>query len=630
MSPWFPYDVWVAADLFIQAGVPHDAVLARLGLEPAKWDRISACYRLLHQCNLWWLRGTDQPNHWGDSEEVRGDMETNAAFFALIGAPRWQWPADAPSPFSMTAATRHIRQVVHAAPHIGPFTDCGWTARMIGEHHRVIGDLYAHDGRTVYLAGKPLWGRDGLALADIDAPSFEMIGARWMRDARRVYAQAQRATADHFYVVEKADRDSFRQLNERYACDAQALYHVTNKRVRSRSPQALAIVPHAYTPVVTAKAGVMQHSTWMSQVACDAEHVYMAGSVMKLADPAGFHQLADTDFYSDGMRVWYHKVLLPEADVATFTVRNKYSACDRFRPYSGARAESTSEAFDEWTAHFEASPALQGWWWHAEQQRRATPPVVGTLRPLGGAYFSDGQRVLCRLRSWHQLEGFEDVVLDGADPARFEVLAHGFARDDRHVYWMHSDQRHWRCLEGADAVSFQVLSASWSRDRTRAWYDGWKSVKIDGPTFEVLSECYARDALGVLSRGVRKKDIDARSARALGGDYLRAGDVIYWGGKPAKTGKLDLGTARGVGFDLLIDAAGHWLHRNQYRKPLADGRTLRALGLDFFADARQVFYLDFYGLRMVPGADPSSFVPTGPGRGRDAQGSYEVELRGGD
>jgi len=35
MSPWFPYDVWVAADLFIQAGVPHDAVLARLGLEPA-------------------------------------------------------------------------------------------------------------------------------------------------------------------------------------------------------------------------------------------------------------------------------------------------------------------------------------------------------------------------------------------------------------------------------------------------------------------------------------------------------------------------------------------------------------------------------------------------------------------
>jgi hypothetical protein len=450
------------------------------------------------------------------------------------------------------------------------------------------------------------------------------LGKRWMRDAGRVYAQGETAAGPYFYVVELADVESFEAMNLRYGRDKAAVYYVTEKRCASRSAAALAIVPETHVPVAGPFAGQSRPAFDDCRFARDREVVYCEGSVLRGADAARFRQVPDSDYYTDGLTVWFRQWPLAGADPDTFCSLpgNAGAACDKRSAYRRQHVCPSSEAFGEWSTYFDTHPELSGWWWHVERERRLTPAA---LFPLGAGYWTDGQHVLAEKRG-------RQMVLDGETPALFEVLEYGYARG----------HRVFRCglgiggvdtvtIDGADAASFAVLATGrWSRDHRRVWYDGIKPVAAQLASFEVLDEAYARDARGLIFEGVRKKVEAPDEVVGLGGGYARMRSNILWQGKPVRTGALDAATARSLGHALLIDAHGHWMLRGQYRKPMADGPTFRHLDGTFFADASRVFHLDFFGLRLVAGADPTSFRATGTHAGTDASSQYNLDPREAD
>ena len=608
-----PYDLWVAADLFRQAGYPLQEILARLQIAAPAWEYAGMCYAELHSVSrfFWWQGG------------FHGVDEAPAVFLQQACGPRWPWQGSA-GDFFRNELPRQIRDAVYAHPQVGPFADCGWQVGYIGQHYQHIKRRFVHNGRQVMLDGKPLWDKQGVALDGLDAASFRMLGARWMGDKERVYLHCERGNDpcyEYFAILPDANPDSFEELNLRYARDARAVYWIGGKRLPCKRPATFHIVPYSYTPLVGANAGKPQLEIWQSLIGADDAQVYSAGSLLKGANATDFHHLGG-DYYTDNSHVWYQKSMLDGADPQTFIVgESPYDACDRLRAYAGKEPLGAQQAFECWEEYFDAHPELEGWWWHQEKARRLSAKDT-PLTPLSEAYFTDGTQLFCRCH-----EKF--VLLEGADRASFELMEHGFARDHHRVYFSPRNfAGECGVLAQADPASFVVLGRWWSRDRARAWYGHAKSVRIDAASFEILDEHYARDAAGLLFEGTRKKEIaDPQQAVALGGGYLRCGATLYWRGKAAATGKMAVENARYLDEGLLMDANGHWLLRGQYRKPLADGASMHVLGRHFFADKSRVFYLDFFGLREVKGADPASFVVTGTATGKDARGEYRMDER---
>lgn len=97
-----------------------------------------------------------------------------------------------------------------------------------------------------------------------------------------------------------------------------------------------------------------------------------------------------------------------------------------------------------------------------------------------------------------------------------------------------------------------------------------RSSAVGGASGGLLTNgsVYARDAKGLIVEGVRKRDIAAAAdVRLIGGRYARKGAQILYRGKAlARTGAVDVDTARGVHSDVLIDAQGHMLLGMRYRR----------------------------------------------------------------
>lgn len=606
------YATWAAADLFLAAGYPARDIHRLLSLDAQSYAAIEACYEWLHISKLWWRRG----------KPGQIDLETSEDLLRKIAPDADSHLAQAGDQFSLSRYCDEVRFAVYQSPYLGPFAHLDWPAYFIGDHYRASAARYAHNGEQVFLFRQPLWDKQGKPISHIDASSFRLLGDRWMRDVHRVYAQGEANQAEYFYIVDGADPDSFIELNQRYARDKQAMYYVTNKRLRSKSPDALRIIPNHRTPAVGSRAGSLVDDYHQSLVAADREHVYSAGSKLQDADPATFRHLADTGYYRDDQHVWYEKWPLIGVDPMTFVVRpgSKWDACDSRTPYCQHEPVSSSAEFERWADFFSTHPELDDWWWHREARRRS---VQVELHAIGPGYWSDGERILAEHYDEKQL-------LDGESATDFVLLGDGYARGKQVYRWFESGGGRVVCLTGADPASLHIFPAhNWCRDKRQAWW-GDKRVKIDPDSFEVLDQHYARDAKGLLCNGVRKKVASAELLLAIGGGYARIGPNILWHGKEVRHGALSADSARSVGHELLIDAAGHWMLRGQYRKPIADGPSFRHLDGDFFVDRERVFHLDWYGLRHVDGADPASFTVLGSRAGRDAHADYALPERGAD
>ncbi len=146
-------------------------------------------------------------------------------------------------------------------------------------------------------------------------------------------------------------------------------------------------------------------------------------------------------------------------------------------------------------------------------------------------------------------------------------------------------------------------------------------VKAIDESFEVLGGSYARDAKGLIVEGVRKKGVDDPGAVVVVGfTYARMGDTLLYRGKPiAKPGKVDIGSARGVHDQLLIDASGNMLLTSRYRKPVPDldPATLRFINQVFAVDAHRVYVLTDSGLVLCEDIAPGLV---------EAMGGYAIRM----
>ena len=352
-----PYDLYVAADLFLRTGRGEGEVLGRLGLEPARWSALSEAYFHL-------LLGDA---YVGGVAALWPHLSREDLAVALTG-PRWRFPASAPS---LPAVARGIRAVTLPKPRVGPFADVDWPAVHLCDH--VVASLvyYSRDGGTVYFAGRRLVDKTGAAL-DLDAPAFRHLGGRWFTDGGRILGQGEhgRANEAYWWTLEGADPASFQALNHRYARDAAQAWYITGKRIRTRSPAAFAIVPGLR---VNWRTGASSPEVDTSLAARDAEHVYGFGARVRDADPARFRALGG-DYWSDDRRVWTDagRRPIPAAAATSFHVVAPRDppvapgfgdATDRLAPYAHGKPLAPAVAYDAWTAFFSAREDRDAWWW---------------------------------------------------------------------------------------------------------------------------------------------------------------------------------------------------------------------------------------------------------------------------
>jgi hypothetical protein len=357
--PVIPYDTFEATNLFLATGRTREEVLPLIGLNDAEWDRLREIYRWFPHDSLEFQRRA----YFTDLDDP--------GILRLILPPRWSLKdGDAPD----LRSTWHIRKAVRHNPHIGPFADCGWPYAFIAAHPEATLCCYTHDGETVYFNGKPLTDRKGERI-DVDAASFEAVGGRWLRDRHRVYGQGQYGAnrTAYWYIVEGAVLETFEALNLRYARDRSRAYYITEKTIRTKSPEAFEIVPGLR---LNYRDGTRDPLHDVSVIARDREAVYFYGARLKGAKPENFRVLGH-GYATDGETVWFleEKKVLDGADAATFTVPGpdephingrSGGSCvtDRDRPYVWGKPCDPAECVEDWRPFFEARPDLEGWWWH--------------------------------------------------------------------------------------------------------------------------------------------------------------------------------------------------------------------------------------------------------------------------
>jgi len=625
------YEIWYAASLFLDAGHPRNEILNRVGLDEETWKACSRHYSNLHYANTSWVESAFEREGLPNPEDP--------ALFAHLTAGGSIDPPLLDGSLNVRAALKAIRKRVEANPHIGPFSGVDWCAVYIGE--RSFPPIrYVHDGHRVRVDGTPLSGRKGEIIEGIDPHSFRLLGDRWFRDKERVYCQGETPMKRFWFVVRGADPESFEVLNERYARDKAAGYYATGRRFPTEEPGTFGIVGYQYGR--GQKPGFHVNE---SHYAKDSRKVYGYGRVIEGAHAPSFQAIGDEGVYfADVNRIYYEINPIEDADRASFTCaseRGQYLAFDRNRPYYQGRPLSVADRYDDWTGFFEAHPELTDTWWHRERARRDTRQNTSReLAPLGGPYFSDGERVLIR----PQRRSFDDppwISLDHFDLASFRHLTGLFAADRRGLRYVGVGYESYGkdAIKGADPSTFRALKDHWYQDARQVYYfdtdDLWPQlaiVKVDMPSFTLLGGAYARDAKGLICAGVRKRDIaDASRVAGLGFLHARMDDKILYRGKVVpKPGAIDIETAKALSDTLLIDQDGHVLLGARYRKPITgiDVASLRRLNRRFYVDNSRVYALTDTSFTPCEIADRASVEADKHDSIRDRLGRIIVQSSG--
>ncbi|KFG95315.1 hypothetical protein GQ56_0121370 [Burkholderia paludis] len=450
------------------------------------------------------------------------------------------------------------------------------------------------DDKRVYFQGDPLQDRAGNVIEGIVIDGFRPLSLYLATDGVRAYACTY--TWMRFTVLD-VDGASFRLLDESHAVDANHVYF-QNRRLAGASPASFRLLTDAWGH--------------------DDRYLYHYGKRMRGADPATLRWVGA--YLVDAQRVWYGGREVEGADAASFVSAEEVGqdvATDRMRPYSygGADDPGRREKWErDWSPFFAARPELQGYWWHtlAGQDEAGAP-----ARELGGGYRVAGGQVYL-----HELPLLEP------DAATVRWLGDSFIADRSRLYSY--AEFHQGSLKGGplpgDPARWRHLAGPWYQAGDhcyrKQWYGHAESARVDGKTFEVLNDTYAKDRNGVLCMLVRKRGIDPARIEVVGEHYLRDGDRLFYFGKEVKA-RFDAATADCIGYGFLRDGQGRLLHGNQPYRRGVDGATLTFLS-EYFARDRARVYVYCNGSELVPlpGVDPAGFRLEQPETGTDGARPY--------
>ncbi|VWC66501.1 hypothetical protein BLA9940_03724 [Burkholderia aenigmatica] len=457
-----------------------------------------------------------------------------------------------------------------------------------------LGFGFMRDDAHVYCHDEPLRDRDGNLIEGIVIDGFRPLSQYLATDGVRAYART--FTWLRFTVLD-VDAATFRRLDESHAVDANHVYF-QNRKLAGASPARFRLLNDAWGH--------------------DDRYLYHYGKRKRGADPATLRWVGA--YLVDAQRVWYGGRELEGADAASFVSADDVAqdlATDRVRPYRYGHAADPGprEKWErDWSPFFAARPDLQGYWWHTlVGQAVADTPA----RELGGGYRVVGNQVY-----------FQDLPLLEPDAATVRWLGDSFIADRSRLYSY--AEYHTGFLDGGplpgDPARWRHLSGPWYRAGDhcfrKQWHGHAEAAKVDGKTFEVLNDTYAKDRNGVLCMLVRKRGIDPARIETVGDDYLRDGGRLFYFGKEVKA-RFDAATAEVVGPGFLRDGQGRLLQGNQPYRRGVDGATLAFLS-EYFARDRARVYVYYHGAELVPlpGVDPASFHLEQPDIGTDGRRRY--------
>ena len=161
-------------------------------------------------------------------------------------------------------------------------------------------------------------------------------------------------------------------------------------------------------------------------------------------------------------------------------------------------------------------------------------------RDRQAVYWADTHR---KAREYWAIRHVRVAVMAGADPARYQVLGHGYSRDDRQVWY------DGQPFAVRDPASFTPIDSRFARDAQRGYFDRTEVPGSHGPSFEVLADdggSHARDQHRVYSAHIELNDplkpphavvrvlagAQPATVRVLGRGYAVDGARVWWRGRP--------------------------------------------------------------------------------------------------
>jgi hypothetical protein len=237
---------------------------------------------------------------------------------------------------------------------------------------------------------------------------------------------------------------------------------------------------------------------------------WMYGRERVIAAPHEDIQPINDRFARSGERVWYRIWPIPSADPGTFQALDENYARDADRAWYLAAYRDSQDYF---TTRRLRLTSLEG-------------VDTATLHVLEQRYAADAKQVY-----------YEGAAVEGADPASFEPLTEGFARDKNRGY-----QAFRRPVPFSHGPSFEPVSKSYAKDRERVFYvsrtsDGEPQQAVvpgaDPTTFKAFTYDYATDARRIYYEQRVLKG-DPATFQPLDFGYARTGDTVFHRGEPMR------------------------------------------------------------------------------------------------
>jgi hypothetical protein len=162
------------------------------------------------------------------------------------------------------------------------------------------------------------------------------------------------------------------------------------------------------------------------------------------------------------------------------------------------------------------------------------------VRDHQAVYWADTYR---KGQEYYMIRHNRVETITGANPARYQVLKWGYAKDGSHAY------REGQRLKGVrDPASFEALTPRLSRDMRRAYFEDVEIPDSDGASFQIIDvhdDAWVRDhqrAWHVSSgqpeageparREVQLlKKVQPAALRPLGRQYASDGQHVWWRGR---------------------------------------------------------------------------------------------------
>lgn len=271
-------------------------------------------------------------------------------------------------------------------------------------------------------------------IKEADLSTLEIMNRTWAKDSKRVWADGHRVRVVYAPV--------FKALNASFGRDNECVFDSLGRLVKGMNAAGFEVLDD----------GLLQKDD--NDDATEAGYARCEGKI--------YHY----------ERRDHKTMLLRGADATTFEVLKWGFARDKNKVFCGINVvKADPQTFRHITCRFGADSSKVFYY------NRIVPEAdPATFEFIGGQHWAkDRCGVFCH-----------DSIVPGADPATAKVVG-SFLKDSNHVFFFPAG---FKLLEGVDPATFELLHRSYYRDKDRVYWDGFSGGFVEGAdlvTFEEFS-----------------------------------------------------------------------------------------------------------------------------------------------